>query len=138
MEISEYLDFSFYDWCWYNDNAGLGETKLGWWLGVSHRVGSLMSYWVLTLQGNVISRTTVWRVTNLEQQVSDNKTRLTDFDNAIKDRLNDDAYIIVGGGGGVGWGGGGGGGGAQPFDWSDHPFDDDPDFIDKFQTVISN
>ena len=31
----EYLDFSFYDWCWYNDNAGLGETKLGWWLGVS-------------------------------------------------------------------------------------------------------
>ena len=28
-EISEYLDFTFYDWCWYNDNAGLGETKLG-------------------------------------------------------------------------------------------------------------
>ena len=43
-EISEYLDFTFYDWCWYNDNAGLGETKLGRWLGVSHRVGSLMSY----------------------------------------------------------------------------------------------
>ena len=33
-DISEYLDFSFYDWCWYNDNAGLGETKLGRWLGV--------------------------------------------------------------------------------------------------------
>ena len=43
-EISEYLDFTFYDWCWYNDNAGLGETKLGQWLGVSHCVGSLMSY----------------------------------------------------------------------------------------------
>ena len=28
-DISEYLDFSFYNWCWYNDNAGLGETKLG-------------------------------------------------------------------------------------------------------------
>ena len=26
----------------------------------------------------------------------------------------------------------------QPFDWSDHPFDNDPDFIDEFQTVISN
>ena len=26
-EISEYLDFTFYDCCWYNDNAGLGETK---------------------------------------------------------------------------------------------------------------
>ena len=43
-EISEYLDFTFYDWCWYKDNAGLGETKLGRWLGVSHRIGSLMSY----------------------------------------------------------------------------------------------
>ena len=26
----------------------------------------------------------------------------------------------------------------QPFDWSDHPFDNDLDFIDKFQMVISN
>ena len=26
----------------------------------------------------------------------------------------------------------------QPFDWLDHPFDDDPDFIDEFQTVTSN
>ena len=26
----------------------------------------------------------------------------------------------------------------QPFDWSEHPFDDDPDFIDEFQMVISS
>ena len=58
-DISEYLDFSFYDWCWYNDNAGLGEAKLGRWLGVSHHMGSLMSYWVLMLKGHVISWTTV-------------------------------------------------------------------------------
>ena len=67
-DISEYLDFSFYDLCWYNDNAGLGETKLGHWQGVSHRVGSLMSYWILTIKGNVISRTTILRLTNLELQ----------------------------------------------------------------------
>ena len=23
-DISEYLDFTCYEWCWYNDNAGLG------------------------------------------------------------------------------------------------------------------
>ena len=40
-DISEYLDFSFYNWCWYNDNAGLGETKLGSGLGMSHHVGML-------------------------------------------------------------------------------------------------
>ena len=26
----------------------------------------------------------------------------------------------------------------QPFDWSDHPFNDDPDFINEFQMVVSN
>ena len=79
-KISEYLDLTFYDWCWYNDNAGLGETKFGRWLGVSHRVGSLMSYWVLTQKGNVISRTTVSRVTNLEIQIDSTKSRLQEFD----------------------------------------------------------
>ena len=53
-----------------------------------------MSYWVLTQQGN-ISRMPVSIVTNLKQQVSDNKICLTDFDNAIKYQPNDDAYIII-------------------------------------------
>ena len=48
IDISEYLDFGFYDWAWYKENAALGETKLGRWLGVSHRIGTLMSFWVLT------------------------------------------------------------------------------------------
>ena len=29
LDISEYLDFGFYNWCWYLENAGLGELKLG-------------------------------------------------------------------------------------------------------------
>ena len=125
-EISDYLDFTFYDWCWYNDNAGLGETKLGRWLGASHRIGSLMSYWVLTQKGNVISHTTISRVTNLEMQIHSTKSRLQDFDTAITDRLNDEAHIIIQGGK------------SQPYDWSDHPFDKDIDFVEEFHSVVSN
>ena len=44
VDISKYLDFDFYDWCWYHKNAGLGPTKLGRWVGVAHKVGGLMSY----------------------------------------------------------------------------------------------
>ena len=84
-EILEYLDFTFYDWCWYNDNAGLGEMELGQWLGVSHHVGSLMSYWILTQKGNVILCTTISQVTNLETQVDSTKSRLQEFDTAIAD-----------------------------------------------------
>ena len=29
VDISEYLDFGFYDWVWYRENVGLGITKLG-------------------------------------------------------------------------------------------------------------
>ena len=65
-DISEYLDFGFYDWVWYKDNAGLGENHIGRWLGVAHRVGNLMSYWILTEAGHVIARTMVQRITNLE------------------------------------------------------------------------
>ena len=82
-DISEYLDFGFYDWCWYHDNAGLSPPLLGRWLGVSHRVGSGMSYWLLTKTGSVISRTTVQRVTNLERQTSDVKTECDEFDAEI-------------------------------------------------------
>ena len=65
-DISEYLYFAFYDWFWYNDNSGLGETKLVKWMVVSHRVGSMMSYLLLTSNGTVVSRITVSRVINIE------------------------------------------------------------------------
>ena len=46
-DISEYLDFGFYDWVTFRGNVGLGKIELGRWIGVSHRVGRLMSYWIL-------------------------------------------------------------------------------------------
>ena len=75
-DISEDLDSAFYDWCWYNYNAGLGENKLGKCLSLSHHVDSLMSYWVLTENGTVVSRATLSRFANLEAQTYDNKLRV--------------------------------------------------------------
>ena len=46
-DISQYLDFVFYDRVWFKEDAGLGETKLARFVGGSHQVGSLLSYWVL-------------------------------------------------------------------------------------------
>ena len=83
-DISEYFEFAFYDWCWYSDNDSLGETKLGKWLVVSHRFGSIMFYWVLTANVTVVSRITVSRVTNIEAQTDKNKARITALDKAIQ------------------------------------------------------
>ena len=38
-DLSEYLDFGFYDWVTYRNIAGLGVPEIGRWLGVSHRFG---------------------------------------------------------------------------------------------------
>ena len=60
-DISEYLDFGLYDWVLYKSNSGYGETQLGRMLGVSHRVGPMMSYWILPISCHVVSCTTVQR-----------------------------------------------------------------------------
>ena len=41
--ILEYLDFGYYGHVFYKDNEGLGMTDIGRWLGVSQRVGGIMS-----------------------------------------------------------------------------------------------
>ena len=74
-DISQYLDFGFYDIVWFEEDAGLGETKLGRFLGVSHHVGSLMSYWVIPIIKTPISITTVQRVNNLESATNKNQKR---------------------------------------------------------------
>ena len=53
--ISEYIDFGFYNWVTYQSKSGLGEISLERWLGVSHNGVQLMSYWIITVSGKIIS-----------------------------------------------------------------------------------
>ena len=124
-EISEYVDFSSYDWCWYKENAGMGEMKLGRWLGISHRTGSLMSFWVLTPSCKVVSRTSVQCVTRLEMDEEATQKRTEAFDETTKLRLRDHAHTLEEDGK------------VEPLDWSTHPFSDDPDFQEEFNSVTS-
>ncbi len=87
-DISEYVDFEFYDWVSFRSNAGLGETQLGRWLGVSHRVGRLMSYWILPDSGIPVSATTVQRLTNAEQSTDEVKRRMHEYENKVKPILD--------------------------------------------------
>ena len=64
-DISEYLDFGFYDHVSYKENDVLGMTAIRRCIGVYHMVGRLMSYWMLTQKVTVISRTTVQHLSSL-------------------------------------------------------------------------
>ena len=122
-DISQYLDFGFYDWVTYKHDAGLGEVKIGRFLGMSHEVGSLMSYWVLPVSGIPESRTSVQRLTILEKGTEANIARMQDFQEKINVRFKEDSEIIPQ---------------SHPSidDWSE--FKDDQDFMEEFQRVFSS
>lgn len=94
-DITEYLDFAPYDWVVYKSNAGIGPPELARWLGVSHRIGPLMSYWLLPASGIPISATTVQRLTYLEQQTDEWKQRQQAFDNKLTPRLESESADII-------------------------------------------
>ena len=86
-DISEYLDFHIYSWVFYKMNAGLGPRQLGRWLGVSHRWGPLMTYWILTSHGDVISCDSVQHVTNLEKDTDEISQAMHSYTTQVTPRL---------------------------------------------------
>ena len=88
-DVSQYLDFGLYDRVWFKYDAGLVETKLARFPGVSHQVRSLMSYWVLPASGIPMSCTTVQRVTNLKSQTELCKNRISIYDKRITEIFNE-------------------------------------------------
>ena len=87
-DISEYLDFKFYDWVTYRPDEGLGELYIGRWLCVAHKVRHAMSYWILPVSGIVILRTTVQRLTISYKAIDEWKSRMIDYDTKIYERLD--------------------------------------------------
>jgi hypothetical protein len=100
-DISEWLDFDFYDWVWYHDPPDMmAETseeirKIGRWLGVANRVGSALTYWILTASGaKVIARSTVQHITAQEQLDKSIAKRLKVFQEDLNERLDDAGFVI--------------------------------------------
>ena len=125
VDISKYLDFGFYDRVWYKENAGLGERKLGRCLGVSHRVGTLMSCWVLTSECCVLLKTTVQKVTNLEMQTEENIARCKAYDERVS-RLHSIEQLAQVEASKV-----------NPRDWV-KVFQHDPEFQEEFERVFND
>jgi hypothetical protein len=72
-------------------------TAIGRWLGVSHRVGGLMSYWVLTQTRAVVSRTTAQRITNLEKETDEIRASINEFDVEISRRFKEEEDLTYDG-----------------------------------------
>jgi len=89
-DVSPWLDFGFWDRVWYWDESTRADQagrKLGRWLGVAHRVGGAMCYWIMNVSGKVIARTSVQHVIRSEQLANDIAEQMVKLDEALTEGL---------------------------------------------------
>ena len=94
-DISEYMDFAFYSYIWFKEQAGLGDRILARFLGVSHKIGNSMCYFVLKSNGNVLSRSTVQPILFDELKTSTFLSQSKKYDEELQVILNNPNYIIT-------------------------------------------
>ena len=89
-DISEYVDFSWYDFLWYYDQEDFPEAhrRRGHWLGVAHRRGQACCYYILPQSGEPIVCSTVQRITDDERKSAEVKQALDAYDLAIEIKLS--------------------------------------------------
>ena len=93
-DISEWVDFDIYDQVWFWDSPGKEENpRPSRWLGVSHRIGSALCYWVIDEKGTVYSRTMVQHITSQDLKSEDIHRQFELFDQKLNERLDDQNFI---------------------------------------------
>ena len=68
--------------------------RLARWLGVAHRVGSDLCYWLLLDTGKIIARTTVQHVVREDYVNDETRLQIEHFDRDIEERLSDHDFVI--------------------------------------------
>ena len=78
-------------WFWNNQSD---DTKpiLGQWLGLSHRLGSALCYWILSEKGKVLSQNKVQHLTAEEPRYPDLQERICDYHGSLEDTLGSEEF----------------------------------------------
>ena len=123
-DISQYLDFGWYDWVWYKENAGLDVPRLGRFLEIADLSSNMMTFHILPESGIVVRAGTVQRVTKLELNTDTVRDRVKQFTGKIADKFKERRLAIEG---------------VKPdlTEWEDL-LDDDEDFAEEFARVYNN
>ncbi len=84
-DISEYIEYEWNQPIWIFNPGTFPEQQqiVGRWIGVAHRVGQAMCYWVLPPSGIPIARTTIQAISKDELATRDVMTQIYDFDTEI-------------------------------------------------------
>ena len=70
------------------------KKKFGYWIGVSHQVLKILTYWILTSSGKIIANGSVQHVLHEKLLQPETKTRFEEFDKNVRTRLDDENFFV--------------------------------------------
>jgi len=90
-DISHIADFGFYDWCWFwsPKESSQDRQQLGRWIGPSFDVGDVLCFAVLSSNGMVMHRSSVFPLTVEERNSQSVRDMKRDFTENLKSKLGD-------------------------------------------------
>ena len=88
-DISEYIDFSWFQWVWYYDphSPVSDKVQLGRWLGPAHDCGQGLAYHILVSSGHVVTRSTVSIIERDDFDSEENLRRRDDFTKEMESHI---------------------------------------------------
>ena len=96
-DISEYVDFDFYDLVCYHTghhpNVSKDYQTLGLWMRVVRMVGSDMSYWIMSISGQPVAETIAQHVIYDDMLDPDIAVQIKAFYKALMKRLDYNNFI---------------------------------------------
>ncbi len=90
-DVSEFLEFHWFQLVWYYEPSVFPEQNrlIAKWLGVAHRVGQAMCFWILPISGVPIARTTIQAISKEELTSVEVQCMITSYERAIEETLGD-------------------------------------------------
>ena len=96
-DISELLDFEFYQLVWmYTEGKDLAKPnrELARWLGIARIVGGDMTYWVLPKSCRPVAESTVQHVTVSDMDEPDMKERVEKFNRDMREKIARNTQLV--------------------------------------------
>jgi len=94
-DISELLEFEWYQPIWYYEPSEFPHQNkiIGRWIGIAHRIGQALCFWILPKSGVPIARTTIQAISKADLQTDSIKAMLEEYDQAIEQKLIEEGNI---------------------------------------------
>ena len=86
-DISEFTTFEWYEHVWYWDPEKPQKQMLGRWIGVTEHIGNGLTYKVINANAEILSRSTVIKLSDDDKNRIDMKEQLKSLDESIKMKI---------------------------------------------------